>query len=49
MEIGNRLFYVVNTVAINSYLPRQNGRHFPDDMLNAFSWMEKFLFRSVFH
>ena len=29
--------------------PRQNGRHFSDDILGAFSWMKMFEFRIKFH
>ena len=31
-EITVRIVYIVNTMR-----PRQNGRHFPDDIINAFS------------
>ena len=34
---------------INTLRPRQNGRHFADDILNAFSWMKMFEYRLKFH
>ena len=33
---------------INSLRPRQDGRHFPDDISNAFSWMKMYKFRLIF-
>ena len=29
--------------------PRQNGRHFPEDILNGFSWTKMYEFRIKFH
>ena len=34
---------------VNTLRPRQNGRHFADDILSAFSWMKMFEFRLKFH
>ena len=36
-------------ILINTLWQRQNGRHFPDDFSNAFSWMKMFKFRLRFH
>ena len=32
------------TYNINSFRPGQNGRHFANNILDAFSWMKSFLF-----
>ena len=37
------------TNEINTLRPRQNGRHFSDNISNAFSWMNIFKFRLKFH
>ena len=34
---------------VNTLRPRQNGRHFPDDFSNGFSWMKMYEFRLTFH
>ena len=34
---------------LNTFRPRQNGRHFADDIFSAFSWMKIFEFRLEFH
>ena len=34
---------------INTLRPRQNERHFADDISSAFSWMKMFEFRLKFH
>ena len=34
---------------LNTFRPRQNGRHFPDDFSNAFSWMKMYTFWLIFH
>ena len=36
-------------VPINTFRPRQHGRHFADDIWSAFSWMKMFEFRFKFH
>ena len=42
-------FKIKPNVDINSLRPRQDGRHFPDDISNAFSWMKMHKFRLIFH
>ena len=39
------------TLVINTLRPRQNGRHFPDDIFKwiGFSWIKMYEFRLTFH
>ena len=39
----------VDFLIINTLRPRQNGRHFADDIFNIFSWMKMYEFRSNLH
>ena len=40
---------VVFRNGFNTLRPKQNGRHSPDDILNAFSWTKIYEFRLKFH
>ena len=37
------------SIFVNTLRPRQNGRHFPDEIFKGFSWMKMNEFRLRFH
>ena len=42
-------YYSDGPINVNKLRPGQNGRHFPDDLSNGFSWMKMYEFRCKFH
>ena len=39
------IYYRDQDECINTFRPRQNGQHFKDDILDAFSWMKSLVFK----